>query len=74
MQLGAWVQYQSPFTRSNFQEKSQWTAVQVTVAKQLMFQEKSLWSNGAGKVAGKLVQKYLAAHSPSMEVPSIKRV
>ena len=42
-------------------KKSPWTAVQVTVSKQLMFRKKSLWSDGAGKVAGKLVWERSAA-------------
>jgi hypothetical protein len=54
MQLGAWVQYQSHFTRSKFQEKGPWIAVQVTVSKLLMFRSENLLSVSAGKVSGKL--------------------
>ena len=49
------VEGSNPFTRSNFQEKGPWTVVQVTVSDQLMFRKKSLWSDSAGKVAGKRV-------------------
>ncbi len=51
--LGYSINHTSPAPISK--KKGQWTAVQVTVSKQLMFQKKSLWSDGAGKVAGKLV-------------------
>ena len=44
MQLGAWVQYQSHFTRSKFQEKGPRIAVQVTVSK-LSFNRYSLMTS-----------------------------
>ena len=74
MQLGAWVKYRSHFTHSNFQEKGPWTAVQVTISKQLMLRSKNLLSVCAGKIAGKLEQERRAARVRPEEVSSTKRV